>query len=175
MNAHDQPPATLVERLNNEADLCKNDGADDIAALLWEAAAAIAAVPLVTGTPAPDHRPLTVQVGMVRDWAGIYQRKGTELGDTPAGAEALAHSQRYRQLANTLAALQVAVDTLRVGYARWDYIATHWSNMQTAWNLDAGNTLKSMVLTIKSAHKCDGSPHLGSLIDQAISVERSAR
>lgn len=32
---------TLVDRLINEADLCRHDGADDIAALLEEAAAAL--------------------------------------------------------------------------------------------------------------------------------------
>ena len=33
----------LIARLNDEADLCRNEGADDIAALLSEAAAALAA------------------------------------------------------------------------------------------------------------------------------------
>lgn len=32
---------TLIDRLNNEADLCRNDGADDIANLLGEAVAAL--------------------------------------------------------------------------------------------------------------------------------------
>lgn len=36
---------SLIDRLNAEADLCKNDGADDIASLLWEAAAALAHPP----------------------------------------------------------------------------------------------------------------------------------
>jgi hypothetical protein len=35
----------LIERLNDEADRCGNDGADDIAHLLWEAANALAAPP----------------------------------------------------------------------------------------------------------------------------------
>ena len=33
----DRPVRPLVERLNDEADLCRNEGADDIAALLDEA------------------------------------------------------------------------------------------------------------------------------------------
>jgi len=32
----------IVTRLNDEADQCKNDGADDIASLLWEASSHIA-------------------------------------------------------------------------------------------------------------------------------------
>lgn len=32
---------TLIDRLNDEADLCRNDGADDIGALLSEAACAV--------------------------------------------------------------------------------------------------------------------------------------
>lgn len=35
---------SLVDRLKEEGDLCKNDGADDIASLLWEAAEAIRAL-----------------------------------------------------------------------------------------------------------------------------------
>lgn len=35
------PHAQLVERLQDEAGLCRNEGADDIAALLEEAAAAL--------------------------------------------------------------------------------------------------------------------------------------
>lgn len=44
--------AQLVERLRNEADLCRNDGANDIASLLDEAIAALAAAE-VPVEPAP--------------------------------------------------------------------------------------------------------------------------
>jgi len=40
----------LAERLQHEADLCANEGASDIAALLWEAAAAISMSPPGVGT-----------------------------------------------------------------------------------------------------------------------------
>ena len=33
--------ATLIQRLNDEADLCENEGAEDVASLLWQAATRI--------------------------------------------------------------------------------------------------------------------------------------
>jgi hypothetical protein len=44
----------LRQRLADEADLCRNDGADDIAALLDEARAALAAPSVPSGEPAPE-------------------------------------------------------------------------------------------------------------------------
>lgn len=41
----------LIQRLNDEADMCSNEGASDIAHLLWEAAAAVAASPAVQVEP----------------------------------------------------------------------------------------------------------------------------
>jgi len=45
---------TLIERLQDEADLCRNDGADDIARLLDEAAQALKAPPAATAAPVED-------------------------------------------------------------------------------------------------------------------------
>jgi len=50
----------LIERLVNEADLCRNDGANDIAALLDEAAKALAAP---VQEPVQDERQCAASVG----------------------------------------------------------------------------------------------------------------
>jgi hypothetical protein len=46
---------TLIQRLADEADLCRHDGADDIAALLDEAAAALAQPVPDAVPPEPQH------------------------------------------------------------------------------------------------------------------------
>lgn len=66
------------------------------------------------------HRHVSVQIAMARDWAGICQRRATELLGTPEAAELLAHSKRYSAMADTLAALsrEATVTTAYLDAAR---------------------------------------------------------
>lgn len=65
----------LISRLQDEADLCRNDGASDIAALLDEAAAALKEQPYIRAQVAPGV------------WAYVPRRP--ESDDFPFGGSGL--------------------------------------------------------------------------------------
>src|SRR5688572_28934134 len=49
------------------------------------------------------------------------------------------------------------IAALKEDAARWRYVRHHWSNAQMFWNNDATNSLKSIVLTVKTAHWTSGA------------------
>lgn len=65
-------------------------------------------------------------------------------------------------------AKEVECEALRKDAERWRYIRHHWSNAQMHWNKDATNSLKSIVLTIKTAHWTSGADEIDSAIDAAL-------
>ena len=58
---------TLIERLQTEADLCRNEGADDIARLLDEAVAELTAAPRARKSPLYDQAALDAAVAAERE------------------------------------------------------------------------------------------------------------
>jgi len=66
-------------------------------------------------------------------------------------------------------------DALKLDAARWQYVRHHWSNAQMHWNKDAANSLKSIVLTIKTAHWTSGADELDAAIDSALLAAKEAK
>lgn len=75
-------------------------------------------------------------------------------------AAALLESERQAHAAE--------VERSRGDAERWHYVRHHWSNAQMHWNKDATNSLKSIVLTIKTAHWTSGADEIDSAIDAAL-------
>lgn len=50
---------------------------------------------------------------------------------------------------------------------RWRFVRQHWSHMHLHWNNDETNSLKSVVLTVKTAHRASGAADLEKQIDAA--------
>lgn len=60
------------------------------------------------------------------------------------------------------------IERLKKDAERWDFVRHHWSNVQMRWNNDETNSLKSITLTVKTAHwSCDADA-IESQIDAAI-------
>lgn len=84
----------LIERLETKADLCANEGANDIAALLWEAAAALALSP--SAPPSAQAQEPTTRQGWLhlldmRDseaWQRGYAQGLKRATETPAAQAA---------------------------------------------------------------------------------------
>lgn len=87
-------------------------------------------------------------------------------------------SDQYPELAIALVRLtdhEAACEALRKDAERWQYVRHHWSNAQMHWNKDATNSLKSIVLTIKTAHWTSGADELDAAIDAALVVAKGAK
>jgi hypothetical protein len=88
------PDATLIQRLNDEADLCRNEGAADIASLLDEARAAIEEAVKLPKDPPPG---LLMSMALRYDHAlgcpGYYDEVN-RLGGSLGFSTGASHSQR---------------------------------------------------------------------------------
>lgn len=70
-----------------------------------------------------------------------------------------------------IAALQAKdaeIARLKADAGRWSFVRHHWSNAQMRWNNDETNSLKSVTLTIKTAHWTSAADAIESQIDAAI-------
>ncbi|CAA2107738.1 hypothetical protein [Variovorax paradoxus] len=72
--------------------------------------------------------------------------------------------------AATIAQLEARLREAEADARRWDFVRHHWSHAQMRWNNDATNSLKSIVLTIKTAHWTSAADAIESQIDAAIAA-----
>jgi hypothetical protein len=123
----------LVERLSNEADLCRNEGANDIADLLGDAAKALAKQPTQQEPDSGDSLTIAYMAGVQRgkdlaqqepDWKAEYL-KSVESGCITldelreANAELDATNRQVEILSDALAESRREIDAL-VALARAD-------------------------------------------------------
>lgn len=118
-NAADASPGEcqarpLVERLMEEADLCRNEGAADIAALLDEAWHALEFYRAVAARQMPKWVPAAI-------WLPNAVR-----GDFPIGHNAVAEAGHHDCSSNALGALSVMTPAGALGIKPGEYHPTRW-------------------------------------------------
>lgn len=104
----------LVERLMDEADLCRNEGATDIAALLDEAWRALEFYRAVSARQVPRWVPAAI-------WLPNAVR-----GDFPIGHNAVAEAGHHECSSNAWGALSVATPSGALGIKPGEYYPTRW-------------------------------------------------
>lgn len=107
-------PKPLVERLQEEADLCRSDGANDIAALLDEAWMALSFFAAAQAKQAPPYVPAAI-------WLPVDVR-----GDPPVGHQIVAAAGHHSCESNRWGALSVMTPTGVLGIKPGEYYATRW-------------------------------------------------
>lgn len=109
----------LVERLQDEADLCSNEGASDIAALLNEAWQALEFHRAAQAKQAPPYVPMAI-------WL-----PNTVRGDFPIGHKAVAEAGHHLCNSNRWGALSVETPGGMLGIKPGEYHATRWRRNHT--------------------------------------------
>ena len=64
-------------------------------------------------------------------------------------------------------------DKLRSDADRWRFVARHWTKARMAWNRDAGNTPKALVLEMKFSVTASSGAQLARFIDEALAAEKA--
>jgi len=113
------PVRPLVERLQDEADLCRNEGATDIAALLDEAWQALEFYRAGQAKQVPPYVPMAI-------WL-----PNTVRGDFPIGSHAVAEAGHHLCNSNRWGALSVETPGGMLGIKPSEYHATRWRRNHT--------------------------------------------